>query len=121
MKIHGYNHLCPSGLYREVVLIKDGLFRLYIIILLLLMSYSFLAMQQQGQSKNGTEFQRPETISKMLPIRITLHEEIMLESWTTNPPFDIRINREQLYSNDIIIMCNLINQSVLFDKPVSST
>ena len=55
-------------------------------------------MQKEGQAKPGTEFQRPETIIKMLPIKITLHEEIMMESWA-NPPFDPRKDRK-LYSKN---------------------
>lgn len=46
-------------------------------------------MYRHNQTKHGLEYQRPDIVTNMRPSDITLHEEIMKESWTT-PPFDAK-------------------------------
>ena len=56
--------------------------------------FAIIEMQKESQAKSGKQQQRPDTILRMLPTDITLHEEILLETWNE---FDPRLNRD-MYS-----------------------
>ena len=56
--------------------------------------FAIIEMQKESQAKSGKQQQRSDTIIRMLPTDITLHEEILLETWNE---FDPRLNRD-MYS-----------------------
>ena len=55
-----------------------------------------LGMQQEGQSKGGRAFQRPDTHVKMLPVKLSLHDPIMWETWNTTEG-DLRVRAQDAY------------------------
>lgn len=58
---------------------------------------AMLGMQQEGQSKGGRAFQRPDTHVKMLPVKLSLHDPIMWETWNATSE-EMRVKTQDEYS-----------------------
>ena len=58
-----------------------------------------LGMQQEGQSKGGRTFQRPDNHVKMLPVKLSLHDPIMWETWNATPE-ELKLKAQDAYNQN---------------------